>query len=190
MDLADPEMMKMGAGVNSSSAKSPKVSAEARSSEERGGNRLPSRGERGSALVEFAMAMAFLLIVLVVGLAGFAFYLNNYLALQNAVSAGTRVLASSRSINTDPCTPTINAITNVYKSSAVESATPTLSVSIELNSGTDGPYTSACTGTATTGPPSYLIQGTYVTVTATHTTQSIFKYGSFPIKAQAREIVQ
>ena len=160
---------------------------------------LKRRGRRrdlGQAMIEFSLVMSFLLVPIVMGVAGFAAYLGNFIALTDAVSYGARELSMSRGAMgvTDPCLLVKNVVTNAYKAAAIESATPTLTVALTVM--VPGPG-----GTVTTyGPNSsgnctsylnYLVIGGTVKVNVTHTTQSIFgTFGSFTIAAQTQELVQ
>jgi hypothetical protein len=81
------------------------------------GKRIRRDGERGSALVEFALVMPIFLIV-VFGMCSLGFIFNQYLALTEAVNIGGEQLALARGNYADPC-KTVAAY--------VEQASPTLS---------------------------------------------------------------
>jgi Flp pilus assembly protein TadG len=177
------------------SAAKPAAKLETLSGISRGCSRLRGRKQRGSALVEFAVVMTFMLVPLVVGMATFAIFLDNNMILTEAVNVGARQLAVSRNATTDPCTMVTTAITNTYKSGAMESSTPSLTFTIVMDNKTQtyGPTTGifSCSGTPTSGGPSYLVQNTAATVTVTHQIASIFPaFGNFEIKGQSTELVQ
>ena len=165
---------------------------------------LKRRGRRndlGQAMIEFSLVMSLLLVPIVVGMAGFATYIGNFLALTDAVSFGAKQLAASRGANNlDPCallssttTTPPGAVIQAYRAAAVESATPSLTITLTIYSTTGG-ITGNGTPTTSTNCKSaapFVVQGGTVKVSATHTTQSIFgSYGSFTISAQSQERVQ
>ena len=81
------------------------------------------------------------------------------MALTDAVSYGAKELSMSRgAVSLDPCKVVTTAVTNAYKAAAVETATPTLTVTLTLYSAgsTTASYTS---GGATTCPSDYLACG-------------------------------
>jgi Flp pilus assembly protein TadG len=181
--------------VTNRSAANPEAKVVTSSGTSRESSRLCGRKQRGSALVEFAVVMTFMLLPLVVGMTTFAIFLDNYMVLTEATNVGARQLAVGRNATADPCTMVTAAITNSYKSGAIESATPALTFTIVMDnkSQTYGPTTGvfSCTGTPTSGGPSYLVQNTTATVTVTHQIASIFPgFGNFEIKAQSSELVQ
>jgi len=151
-----------------------------------------SRGERGATMVEFALVMSFLLVPIVVGVAGFAVYLSNYLALTDAVSIGTRQAATGGWLpGADPCALATAAATAAYKAGSFESTTPSLTPTLTVY-GPTGTVTGAA-NTATSCPTyaPYIVPGATVEVSISHPTQSIFSsYGSFTVKAQAETVVQ
>jgi hypothetical protein len=73
--------------------------------------RLRSDGERGAALVEFALVLP-ILMTLVMGLLMSGIFINQYLELTNAVAIGGQVLAVDRGNTTDPCLDAVTAIQN------------------------------------------------------------------------------
>ncbi len=132
------------------------------SAESRLGTRSPNPltllgiGERGSALVEMALALPILL-VLITGICAFGVAFNNELTLTSAVGSGAQYLQLIRTSTTDPCADTL---------SAIESAAPGLdgskiSLSFNLNGTT-------ASGNTCAGDQSDLVQGSPVTVTATY----------------------
>jgi Flp pilus assembly protein TadG len=174
-------------------AASPQEGIEAISGSKRGGSHL-GRKEKGQALVEFSVVLSFLLVPLVVGMATFAIFLSNYLTLTDAVNLGARQLAISRNVTTDPCTLVSTAITKAYQAGAVETGTPQLSITISMDNNSQsypGTNIFACSGTSTSGGPSYLVQNSYATITVTHQIQPIFSsFGNFNIQARTTELVQ
>lgn len=60
-------------------------------------SRLEARSERGQAMVEFALVLPILL-VLVLGIIQFGILFNNYVTLTDAVRAGARQAAVSRTL--------------------------------------------------------------------------------------------
>ncbi len=68
------------------------------------------RGQKGTALLEFAFVVPVLLII-VMGIIVFGTALNNYIQLTEAAATGARFLAVSRGQTTNPCGDTIPVIT-------------------------------------------------------------------------------
>lgn len=173
----------------------------------RTGERLPGRRARGSSLIEFALVMTFLLVPTTVGLAEFATYLANYLALTDAVATGARALAINRGTQ-NPCNVVAPIITAAYQASAIESAgTPSLTFKITLTpkggSATSVTWTGATTPTTPancysastaplTGMAGDLSQGGTATVFVNFSPTLIFNVFNLtiPITAQTTEIVQ
>lgn len=165
-----------------------------RGSLKRGGRRR----DLGQAMIEFSLAMSILLVPIVMGVAGFAAYLGNYIALTDAVSYGARELSMSRGASTtfvnDPCALVTNVVNNAYKAAAIESGTPTLTVTLtvyDASGAVDSGFpnsSGSCSGTTYLND---LVIGGTVKVNVTHITQSIFgSFGSFTIAAQTQEMVQ
>lgn len=182
-------------------AGSEEARVEAGSGVARSGRRLPGRRERGQALVEFAIVLSVMFVVIVVGFAGFALYLGNYMALQHAVSVGARQAAVSSQLNAgnDPCANATTAANTIYQASSFEASTPTLKPTVSVYApGLNGAIASVPEATNTTqtcagwgsGAGAYLLPGATVQVTISHLTQSLFPYGSFTITAQAEAVVQ
>lgn len=127
------------------------------------GRRLSPRqrtdGERGAALVEFALVVP-LFFVLIFGMCSFGFMLTHYLELTEAVNIGGEQLAISRGNTLDPCALAFSAVSNV---SSLNSSSMTFTLT--LNGIAYGPYTGGsskvtCSSTSTsTGAPANLIQG-------------------------------
>ena len=117
------------------------------------------RRELGQAMIEVSLVLSFVLVPIVMGMAGFAAYLGNFMALTDAVSYGAKELSMSRgAVSLDPCKVVTTAVTNAYKAAAVETATPTLTVTLTLYSAgsTTASYTS---GGATTCPSGLIACG-------------------------------
>ena len=134
-------------------------------------------------------------VVIVVGFAGYALYLGNYLALQEAVSAGTRAASIAGGLTgSDPCGAASTAANAVYQASSFESSTPsltpTLSVSPPGLNGAPGTFGTPITNTTCTSYWSQLVPGATVQVSISHPTQSLFSFGGFTVNAQAQAVVQ
>ena len=69
------------------------------------------RGERGSAMIEFALVFPVMMIV-VFGLFSMGLMLNQYLELTDAVAVGGQYLADLRSNTSNPCSDTTTVIEN------------------------------------------------------------------------------
>jgi Flp pilus assembly protein TadG len=115
-------------------------------------------GEEGAALYELAWSLP-LLLALVVGIiyGGITFY--DYVTLADAVSAGARTLATSRT-STIPCT----AAQNMLKSSALNLNQSNITINITF-AGTGG---SCCPGVGSCPSSGGLKQGDTATVNATY----------------------
>jgi Flp pilus assembly protein TadG len=111
-----------------------------------------ARGERGQALVEFALVLPVLMLLLVGIIKGGLLY-NNYLQLTDAVRTGTRTLAIERGQGT-PCADASNTIL------ASASGLDRTKISISM--------TEAGNATADSGCPFTLASGSAVTVQATY----------------------
>jgi Flp pilus assembly protein TadG len=112
--------------------------------------------EDGGALVELAMTLPILL-ALLTAIVSFGMAFSNQLTLTQAVGTGAQFLQQIRLTTTDPCTDTINAISQ---------AAPTLkkaniTLAITMNGST-------ISGTSCSGSQTNLIQGQPVTVAATY----------------------
>ena len=107
------------------------------------GKALIQKGERGSALVEMAVTLPILFVILT-GIFSFSIALYQKLELAQAVSTGSRFLATDRG-DTDPCASTA---TKVY--AAAPGLTPssmTFNFGITGTSGTTATYTTpTCSG--------------------------------------------
>jgi Flp pilus assembly protein TadG len=150
---------------------------------------LLHRGERGSALVEFAMVLPMMLI-LTTGIMMFGIAMNNYLALTNAVSIGARTVSINAGLTLDPC---------AIASAAIISASPglnpaNLTYSYTFN-GIAASGTTCLSSSTSTGAAGNLSSGTTVTVTATYPLNlSVFgtKYSASNavLSATSTELVQ
>lgn len=148
---------------------------------------LLCRGERGSALVEFALILPMML-MLTTGLLVFGVAMNNYLQLTNAVSIGARALAvdAGTTAGADPCAAGVTAIEN-----AAPALTPgNLTFTFTLN-GTAYPQVSC----NTTAAANNLSSGTTVTVTATYPLNlsvfgRVFSQSHAVLSATSTELVQ
>jgi Flp pilus assembly protein TadG len=149
------------------------------------------------------MVMTFLLVPTVVGMAEFATYLNNYLALTDAVGTGARALAISRGQTSNPCNVVGSAVTTTYQSAAIEggAGTPALTFTVTLtppagSAAVQGPwqgpsYGSCASTSPTTGYAANLQQGGVATVNVKFTPTLIFNvFPSLQIQAQTTEIIQ
>lgn len=161
--------------------------------------RRPGHREKGSSLIEFALVMTFLLVPTVVGLAEFATYLNNYLAMTDAVATGARTLAINRGITLNPCSLVGAAVTSAYQAAAIEGGTnpPAINFSVTINGNpaqtwNGSTYPGGCSNASPyAGTPGELAQGTAVTVNAKFTPTLLFNVFPFlQIQAQTTEIVQ
>lgn len=152
--------------------------------------------QKGQSLVEFALVMPVLLLV-VTGIAAFGLYINNFIALTDAVSTGARLLAISRGQTTypptsgvpDPCALTANAI----ETAAPFLAPNQMTFTFVLNGNTFNGATCQST-TTSTGSSGDLVQGKPAQVTVTYPcNMAIYGKNLFPgctFKAQTTEIVQ
>jgi len=136
----------------------------------RPGFRLPKRvppswmvcifGEEGGALYELAWSLP-LLLALMIGIiyGGITFY--DYVTLADAVAAGARTLATSRT-STTPCT----AAQNMLKSSAMNLNQNNITITITFAG--NGTSVSCCPGVGTCPANGGLILGDTATVKATY----------------------
>ena len=76
---------------------------------------FPKHGERGQAVVEFAL-VASLLLFLLLAIIVFGIAFNNYLTLTNATSTGALILSESRGQTSDFCSTTVNAVKSAASS--------------------------------------------------------------------------
>ena len=144
-------------------------------------------------MVEFALVMSAMIVVLVVGLAGYALYLGNYLTLKDALSVSARQVAISAGLTgVDPCGIAKTAVTAAYQAGAFESVAPTMTPTVTIYPPPGGLGTTVTNSTGTcSGYLTNLVPGATVEVSVSHATQSLFgSYGGFTINGQAESIVQ
>ncbi len=115
-----------------------------------------ARDERGSFLVELAIAMPVLLL-LFTGIFDFGIVYNNQLTLTQAVGSGAQYLQQIRTSTANPCADTLTAIENAAPTLTPASITLTLNLNGTKESGSSCP-----------GAQEYLAQQVPVTVTATY----------------------
>jgi len=137
-------------------------------------------GERGSAMVEFALVLPVLLIT-ITGMAASAIALHNLLVLTNAVNTGAQLLSFSRGQTTDPCATAYTAISN---------AAPGMASGLSLTFVIDG---STYTGNSCKSGAAGMVQGASAEVTATYPCTVVY-YGTVlsgcTLKAQLTEFIQ
>jgi len=136
---------------------------------------------QGSALVETALMLPFILLLLT-GIFSFSMALHQKLTLAEAISTGGRVLASERG-DTDPCQKTSNAI---YGAAPTLSQT-NLTISYTLNGTAVGSGVTTCSGT------SNMVAGGSAEITATYPVSiAVYgrSFGTFPLTTQITEVVQ
>jgi Flp pilus assembly protein TadG len=143
---------------------------------------LHSGGERGAALVEFALVVP-LMMAVVFGMCSFGLLFNRYLELTEAVNVGAEQLAIARGNSLDPC----NLVYSYVKQVSPLLNSTTMQFQFELNTTWYPSSTTFYTGSATTcssastssGAPSNLIQGDPVTVIVQYPCSVLaFKFGS------------
>jgi len=152
-------------------------------------NTLLRRGQRGSAMVEFALILPALLLI-TTGVMIFGVAMNNYLQLTNAVSVGARSVSTYAGQTLDPC---------LVASNAVIAAAPGLNASLLSFSysfnGVPQTGTTCASGTQTTGAAADLASGTTVTVTAKYPFNlsvygQVFSQNNAVLQATSAELVQ
>ncbi|MGC2161161.1 MAG: TadE family protein [Silvibacterium sp.] len=152
------------------------------------------RGERGSALVEFALVLPMFLL-LTTGTFSFGIALNNYLELTNATASGAQLVAVSRGskTNTDPCAAGVTAIENAapYLNPTNIQYTMTFMGTTGTTTNSYGPTAGAlsCPGASSS---TTMVQGGSVQVIATYPcTLAVYgaKFGCY-LHAQVTEMVQ
>lgn len=132
-------------------------------------SRRVANGERGAALVEFALIVP-IFFVLVFGMCSFGFMFTHYLELTEAVNIGGEQLAVARGNTLDPCAL---AFTSVSKVSPYLNST-NMTFTLTLNGTSYGPYTGGsskvtCSSTSTgTGAPGNLVQGDPIVLLVTY----------------------
>jgi len=146
-------------------------------------------GERGSALVEFALVLPMLLL-LTTGLLIFGVAMNNYLQLTNAVSIGARAVANSAQVTTDPCAVASAAI--IAAAPGLNTSKLTISYTFNGTSYSGPSCSSADPGSGAAGD---LGKGASATVTATYPLNlsvygNQFSANNAVLKASSTELVQ
>ena len=136
--------------------------------------------QRGTALVEFGLALPLLLLI-VVGTAQFALTLNSYVTLTDAVRAGARQFAVSRG----DASPKTNTVNRIY-SSAPNLTQADLTIGLSVN-GTACATDAACSTALASGLPA--------TVTASYPCSLVvsgidFAPGGCALTAQTTERVE
>jgi Flp pilus assembly protein TadG len=162
-----------------------------------------ARGERGSALVEFAVVISLMMIILM-GIVSFGIAFNNQITLTNAVNNAAQALMAGSGVITDPCQSANNALAqaaaNLNNSSIYGSNPLSFSISAYTTTTTPntvGPYNVVFSGTggpSCTGEAANLTAGQEVVVTATYGCNlQVFGFNYAPnckLSAQAAEAVQ
>ncbi len=124
-------------------------------------------GERGTALVEFALLAPVLLLILL-GTAQFGLTLNQFVTLTNAVTMGVQQFSISKAIGS-PYTNTVNAMTQAAAPSlTLTSAAITTQVCTALNSSGICTAWSSCSTDATCATLLTNNAGNPAQITATH----------------------
>ena len=174
--------------VDTKQARRTDVSVDLRSIRQRACSILNAKQDRGSSLIEFAVALPPLLLV-ATGIWAMGFAMNNYLILTNATTVAARQIAISRGQTLDPCATAVSALT---------AAAPTLTASkfayTYTFNGTSYSGTSCSSSTYTTGAPSNLVQGQPASITVTYPCSLIAYNANFAptcsLKSQMTELVQ
>jgi Flp pilus assembly protein TadG len=126
--------------------------------------RLRADGERGAALVEFAMVVPLLMFV-VAGFCGMGILLNQYLELTNATTIGAQYLSVLRGPSaTDPCAQTAAVVAQAAPLLNASNMTFYFSITFQ-NSSTNAITVYNYTGTTCTAAVAELSQGEPVKVT-------------------------
>ena len=149
----------------------------------------------GQALVETALVVPIILTA-ITGILVFGIFTMQYMSLTEGVSNAGRHLAVSAGQTLDPC---------ALAASSVQAAAPlltpanlTYTITMTPPGGSAETYSeSSCSSSATnTGPPSYLVSGGTVSVTASYSSCSLAFYGTnlmpngCSIKSEITEEVQ
>jgi Flp pilus assembly protein TadG len=126
--------------------------------------RLRSDGERGAALVEFALVVPIMMFV-VAGFCGMGILLNQYLELTNATTIGAQYLSVLRGPSaTDPCAQTVAVIEQAAPLLNPSNMTFYFSITYQ-NSSTNATTVYNYSGTTCTAAVAELSQGEPVKVT-------------------------
>lgn len=140
---------------------------------------LVARDESGSAVAEMAFVVMPLMLLMVTGMVFFGIALNNDLALNNAVQAGSEQLALLRGNAADPCASTVTDVENAAPGLAASNLT------FAINLGGTA-YTTSCNGvTLTSGETAALTVSYPVTI-------NVFQFGSrtYTLSASTTELIQ
>ena len=163
--LAGEGRSEHGHGPEAAASMSPQRQGAA--SSRRRGRLSGAAGERGQALVEFAMVLPVLMLIVLGIIKGGLLY-NNYLQLTDAVRSGARQLAIERG-QTSPCGDAANEV--IGSASGLNSSNIAMTMT-ENPEATGDPTNATYT---TTGPPSgtgtcpfTLVSGSAATLTATY----------------------
>jgi Flp pilus assembly protein TadG len=154
--------------------------------------RFLRRGERGSALVEFALILPALL-ALVTGILSMGVAFNNDVMLTNAVNQGALAVQAGAGYILDPCNTAAQAIISASPILDTKDANG-VKVTMSLNSGAAvyGP-TAVASFTCNAGAVA-LTQGSTITVSATYPCKlgvyGMNFSGSCQLSAQTSELVQ
>jgi Flp pilus assembly protein TadG len=111
------------------------------------------KGEKGQALVEFALVLPFLLFVLY-GIIQFGLLLNTYITVTDSARAGARQLALEQG-NNDPCDPAVQVATNAGSSVKLTSTNVTVTFTTAAGGTPTHDYCISVGGTTTPAPYTY-----------------------------------
>ncbi len=143
---------------------------------------LIHKGDRGGALVEMAVTLPVIFLIMT-GIFSFSIALYQKLELAQAVSVGSRFLATDRG-DTDPCASTA---TKVYAASpSLSQSAMTFTISLTNGSTTTTYSTPTCSGAVMTTGGSALLKVSYPC------TLSVYgaNFGSCTLATQVTEVVQ
>lgn len=153
------------------------------------------RGDRGNALVEFAIVFP-LLIILVMGIFSFGQAYGIYQTLTNAASAGAQALAIARGETTDPCITASGPVFNLGH--YLNQANIKFTITETPQTGQTGTTYTLANGIANPSCATYandLVQNDNITVKLTYPVQvTIFGVNFVPsgsvVTSQTWEVVQ
>jgi Flp pilus assembly protein TadG len=146
------------------SSSSPEAATRSR---RRAGRRRSFGGQRGQALVEFALVLPVLMLVLVGIIKGGMLY-NNYLSLTDAVRSGARQLAIERG-QSSPCGDAANEVISSASGLTSSNISITMTENPEASGDPAGAtYTTTGSPTGTGACPFTLVSGSAATLTATY----------------------
>lgn len=149
---------------------------------------LMVRDESGSALAEMAFIVIPLMMLLITGMVWFGIAMNNDLALNNAVQAGSEQLVLLRGNVADPCASTATDVGNAAPGLAAGSLTFTITLggTAYTGTGTSGSNAPTCNGVT-------LTSGETATLTTTYpVTVNIYSLGShtYTLSASTTALIQ